>query len=100
MNKTVSAIYANSYVMTPFHPDAVYRQCNEGRVESELVRDAMFLKQKLHVTYEQAMRRLDGRADRFDRRDCEDALAKQLAVGERKVCNRLRTICNRYSIAA
>lgn len=86
--------------MTPFHPDAVYHQRNEDRVESELVRDAMFLKQSLHVTYEQATRWLDGRADRFDRRDCEDALAKQLAVGERKVCNRLQTICNRYSLAA
>jgi len=100
MNKTVSAIYANSYVMTPFHPDAVYHQRNEDRVESELARDAMFLKQSLRVTYEQATRWLDGRADRFDRRDCEDALAKQLSVGEKKVCNRLLTICNRYSIAA
>lgn len=100
MATTISSIYRNSNFIVPFNPNAVYRQHNEERVESELVRDAMFLKQKLHVTYEQAMRWLDGRADRFDRRDCEDALAKQLAVGERKVCNRLQTICNRYSLAA
>lgn len=97
---TISSIYGNTNFIIPFNPNVVYRQHNEDRVESELVRDAMFIRQNLHVTYEQATRWLDGRADRFDRRDCEDALAKQLSVGEKKVCNRLLTICNRYSIAA
>jgi hypothetical protein len=100
MPKTVSSIYNSVDRIVPFNPNVEYRRFNEGRIISDLVQDAMFMKVNLHVTYEQAVRWLDGRADRFDRRECEDALAKLLSNGESKVRNRLRAICSRYSLAA
>ena len=98
MAKTVSSIYNNIESLVPFYPDVVYSQ-SKGRYETEMDQHAMFLKLKLNVTYEQALRWLRGVADRFDRSACEEAMKKVLPKCGAKIRNRLMAISCRYSLA-
>jgi len=100
MAKTISIIYNSVSTFVPFYPDVEYRRSARGSVESELDNDAMFLKINLKVSYEQALNWLSGKADKFDRNDCEKAMGKVIAESEKKVRKRLVAICKRYSLAA
>lgn len=98
MNKKVSYIYDNCYYLTQLWKNKGYNPVNELGEETVLMKDAMFLKKYVNISYELAIKWLENRVDKFDRKDCECAFNKCLFMGKKEVGLRLIEIYNRYSL--
>ena len=92
MAKMISVIYDNTSKLTPFYPYVEYRQTSRGTGGSILDDDSMFLKNSLGISYEKALQWLQGRADGYDRKECEQALAERISKVKPEVRSRLKTI--------
>ena len=97
MARTISSIYGKTENLVPFYPDVEYSQ-PKGRNDTESDQDAMFLKLRLTVSYEQAIHWLKGIANDSDRCDCEAAMKKLLLNCKETIRNRLMAISRRYSL--
>jgi len=70
-------------------------------VGSALDHDVVELKKQLGISYEKALKWVLRRVDNWDLRDCRKALADRLASGgNRKAMGILRSLVERYSLAA